>query len=71
MGSLLRVTEAINRSERITSIKAAKENDSLQMQFICSAEPLLEVSGLEEAVKDLQEAWGVTLSHSIQQASRE
>lgn len=71
LGSLLRVTEAINRSESITAIKATKENDSLQMQFICTAEPLLELSGLDDAVKDLQEAWGVTLTHSIQQASRE
>ncbi|MGC5775118.1 Ppx/GppA family phosphatase [Paenibacillus pabuli] len=71
LGSLLRVAEAINRSERITAIQAAKENDSLQMQFICTGEPLLELSSLDEAVKDLQEAWGVTLSHSIQQASKE
>ncbi|KGP79735.1 MULTISPECIES: Ppx/GppA phosphatase family protein [unclassified Paenibacillus] len=70
LGSLLRVTEAINRAESITAIKAAKENDSLQMQFICTAEPLLELSDLEEAVKDLQEAWGVTLTHSIQQVSK-
>lgn len=70
IGSLLRVAEAINRSESIAAIEATKENDSLQVQFTCTAEPLLELDGLEEAVKDLQEAWGVTLTHSIQQASK-
>ncbi|UOK62836.1 hypothetical protein MT997_32670 [Paenibacillus sp. OVF10] len=70
IGSLLRVAEAINRSESIAAIEATKENDSLQVQFTCTAEPLLELDGLEEAIKDLKEAWGVTLTHSIQQASK-
>ncbi|PQP80946.1 Ppx/GppA family phosphatase [Paenibacillus sp. PCH8] len=70
LGSLLCVVKAINRAESIVAIEATKENDSLLVKFTCTAEPLLELSDLEEAVKDMQEAWGVTLRHSIQQASK-
>jgi exopolyphosphatase/guanosine-5'-triphosphate,3'-diphosphate pyrophosphatase len=70
IGSLLRAAEAINRAESIAAIHAHKEKDSLQVTLTCTDEPLLELNGLEDAVKDLQEAWGVTLKHSIQQVSK-
>lgn len=70
IGSLLRAAEAINRAESIAAIHAVKEKDSLQVTLTCTDEPLLELNGLEDAVKDLQEAWGVTLKHSIVRASK-
>ncbi|PYE48209.1 Ppx/GppA family phosphatase [Paenibacillus barcinonensis] len=70
IGSLLRAAEAMNRAESIATMHAHKEKDSLQVMLTCTDEPLLELNGLEDAVKDVQEAWGVTLKHSIQQASK-
>ena len=71
LGSILRIAEAIHRSERISAIRVTKENGSLQIKLICSAEPLLEMHGLEEAAKDLEEAWDVKLTYSTLQASKE
>ncbi|MBB6020807.1 exopolyphosphatase/guanosine-5'-triphosphate,3'-diphosphate pyrophosphatase [Paenibacillus sp. JGP012] len=70
IGSLLRAAEAINRAESIAAIHAHVEKDSLLVTLTCTDEPLLELNGLEDAVKDVQEAWGITLKHSIQQASK-
>jgi exopolyphosphatase/guanosine-5'-triphosphate,3'-diphosphate pyrophosphatase len=52
-------------------IHVTKENGSLQIKLICSAEPLLEMHGLEEAAKDLEEAWDVKLTYSTLLASKE
>ncbi|MCM3175039.1 Ppx/GppA phosphatase family protein [Paenibacillus sp. MER 99-2] len=71
LGSILRASEAINRSESISAVMATTKNGSLQMHFICTAEPLMELSGLEDALKDLEDAWEVTSVYSIQQASKE
>ncbi|WP_337034503.1 Ppx/GppA phosphatase family protein [Paenibacillus illinoisensis] len=71
LGSILRIAEAIHRSERISAIRVTKENGSLQIKLICSAEPLLEMHGLQEAAKDLEEAWDVKLTYSTLQASKE
>lgn len=71
LGSIVQAAQVIHRTGRISSMTATQKNGSLQMNFTCTAEPLLELKGLEDAMKDLEDAWKITSAYSILPASKE
>ncbi|WP_223068150.1 Ppx/GppA phosphatase family protein [Paenibacillus caui] len=62
LGSLLYLAKALRSSLAVKEVTAAKHNGSLRLQLYCAAEPLVEESKLEDAAKDLEDAWDVKLT---------
>lgn len=69
LGSLLAVAKAIRSTPAVQDITVTAKNGSLHVQMHCTAEPLVQNRRIEEASKDLEEAWNVKLTWSAYPAA--
>ncbi|GGA27816.1 Ppx/GppA phosphatase family protein [Paenibacillus physcomitrellae] len=70
LGSLLILAKAIRSAPVVEDISVKTANGSLHVQMHCTAEPLVQNNRLEEACKDLEEAWKIKLTWSNLEVSK-